>query len=75
MGGSRRWESTHITHIPIITGLRGLLTEGSITRIEPLPLEVKENDRVSYERIAFWFTKRWYGDLRQLIDTLNSYVL
>lgn len=52
-----------------------LITAGTITRIEPLPLEVKENDRVSYPRIAFSFGKHHYGELRQLIDVLNSYVL
>ncbi len=52
-----------------------LIVEGSIRRVDPLPLEVKENDRLDFERIAFSFAKHWYGDLRQLIDTLNSYVL
>ena len=50
-----------------------LLTSGSIERVAPLPLEVKENDRVEFERIAFAFAKHGFGDLRLLIDTLNSY--
>jgi len=51
-----------------------LLTSGSIERVEPLPLEVKENDRVGLARIAFAFAKHSFGDLRLLIDTLNTYV-
>ena len=50
-----------------------LLTSGTIERVEPLPLEVKENDRVGFERIAFAFAKHGFGDLRLLIDTLNTY--
>ena len=50
-----------------------LIVEGTIDRIEPRPLEVKENDRVGYDRIAFAFAKHWYGDLRRMIDMLNSY--
>jgi len=51
-----------------------LITTGEIVRVDPLPLEVKENDRVSYPRIALEFSKHRYGDLRRMIDTLNSYV-
>ena len=50
-----------------------LITEGRITRTDPLPLEVKENDRVTYPRIAFAFSKHWYGELRRMIDTLNTF--
>ncbi|MEO6123015.1 MAG: TIGR00730 family Rossman fold protein [Ilumatobacteraceae bacterium] len=50
-----------------------LVVEGRIERVEPLPLEIKENDHVAFQRIAFAFAKHWYGDLRQLIDVLNSY--
>ncbi|MCU1396259.1 MAG: hypothetical protein JWM34_4687 [Ilumatobacteraceae bacterium] len=50
-----------------------LCTSGSIERTSPLPLEVKENDRVGFARIAFVFSKHGYGDLRLLIDTLNTY--
>jgi uncharacterized protein (TIGR00730 family) len=51
-----------------------LIASGSIGRIEPLPLEIKENDKLDLQRVAFSFTKHWYGDLRRLIDTLNGYV-
>ena len=52
-----------------------LITAGEITRVEPLPIEVREDDRLGFQRIAFRFAKHWYGDLRQMIDVLNSYVL
>ncbi len=51
-----------------------LCAAGSIERTAPLPLEVKENDKVDLHRIAFSFVKHWFGDLRQLIDLLNGYV-
>ena len=51
-----------------------LVTKGRIERIDALPLEVKENDRIEFPRIGFAFAKHWYGDLRQLIDTVNGYV-
>ena len=57
------------------TTFNHLITAGTITRVDPLPIEVKEHDRVEYQRIAFSFAKHWYGDLRQMIDVLNSYVL
>jgi uncharacterized protein (TIGR00730 family) len=50
-----------------------LLTSGVIERVDALPLEVKENDRIGFERIAFAFAKHGFGDLRLLIDTLNTY--
>jgi len=55
------------------TAFGHLLTAGSIERVAPLPLEVKENDRVEFERIAFAFAKHGFGDLRLLIDMLNTY--
>ena len=48
-----------------------ILTSGAIERVAPLPLEVKENDRIEYPRIAFSFAKHGFGDLRLLIDALN----
>ncbi|MCU1399680.1 MAG: hypothetical protein JWN62_2789 [Acidimicrobiales bacterium] len=52
-----------------------LCTSGSITRLKPLPIEVKENDRVEFQRIGFAFAKHGFGDLRLLIDTLNTYAV
>ena len=51
-----------------------LCTSGAIERTLPLPLEVKENDSLDRERLAFHFAKHGFGDLRQLIDVLNTYV-
>jgi uncharacterized protein (TIGR00730 family) len=51
-----------------------LCTKGAIQRSDPFPIEVRENDRLDMQRISFAFIKRWFGDLRQLIDTMNSYV-
>ncbi len=50
-----------------------LITKGSIVRVDPLGVEIKENDKLGYQRIAFSFAKHGYGDLRRLIDILNSY--
>lgn len=49
-----------------------ILTSGTIERVAPLPLEVKENDRTEYQRIAFSFAKHGFGELRLLIDMLNT---
>jgi uncharacterized protein (TIGR00730 family) len=61
-----------------LTALNGtfghLCTSGEITVVEPQPIEVKENDRLELGRIALRFAKHGYGDLRQLIDTINGYV-
>jgi uncharacterized protein (TIGR00730 family) len=51
-----------------------LCTKGSITRVAALPLEVKENDNLQLARIGFVFAKHGFGDLRQMIDMLNTFV-
>ena len=51
-----------------------LCTRGSIGRIAALPLEVKENDNLDLQRVAFVFAKHGFGDLRQMIDMLNTFV-
>ena len=43
-----------------------------IKRIEPLPEEREDNDRLDLQRIAFGFNRRDYGRVRQLIDVLNG---
>ena len=50
-----------------------LCTRGTIERVNPLPLEVRENDRVDFARIGFAFAKRGYGELRQMIDMINTF--
>lgn len=43
-----------------------------IQRMDPTPEEVQDGDHVDLPRIAFGFSRREYGRLRQLIDTLNN---
>jgi uncharacterized protein (TIGR00730 family) len=50
-----------------------LCKRGTITRVEALDPERKELDHVALPRIAFTFAKHGYGELRALIDTLNSF--
>ena len=51
-----------------------LCTTGRIRHAEPFEPERKENDRLDLQRIAFTFAKHGYGELRELIDVLNSFV-
>ena len=51
-----------------------LCTKGSITRTPPLAIEVKEADAVDLPRVAFVFAKHGFGDLRRMIDMLNTFV-
>ncbi|MBI5384761.1 MAG: LOG family protein [Verrucomicrobia bacterium] len=49
-----------------------IVATGRIRAIEPMPEEQEETATLSLPRLAFEFTRREYGRLRQLIDTLNS---
>jgi len=51
-----------------------LCKSGAITRVEPLEPERRERDRLELHRVGFRFAKHGYGELRALIDTLNSFV-
>ncbi len=51
-----------------------IITEGEMEIIEPTPAEVRDEDALDCARIAFWFDRRHFGRLRQLIDDLNSIV-
>lgn len=51
-----------------------LCTSGHIRVAEPFDPERKEHDRLDLKRIAFTFAKHGYGELRELIDELNSFV-
>ncbi len=51
-----------------------LCTAGRIERIGPLPIEVKEADNVKRPRVAFTFAKHGFGDLRQMINMINTFV-
>ena len=51
-----------------------LCANGRIDRASPFEPERKENDKLDLARIAFTFVKHSYGDMRDLIDTVNSFV-
>ncbi len=51
-----------------------LCTNGRISRAAPFEPERKEHDKLDLARIALTFTKHSYGDMRDLIDTINSFV-
>jgi len=51
-----------------------LCTSGSIHLAEAFDPERKENDRLDLQRIALPFSKHGYGELRELIDALNTFV-
>jgi hypothetical protein len=51
-----------------------LCTNGKLVRATPFEPERKENDKLDLARIAFTFAKNSYGDMRDLIDTVNSFV-
>ncbi len=50
-----------------------LCKSGVIRIVEPFDVERREHDAVDTARIAFHFAKHGYGDLRELIDTLNGF--
>ena len=51
-----------------------LCESGSIRVVEPFDIERRDADDLDKARIAFHFAKHGYGDLRQLIDTVNGFV-
>jgi uncharacterized protein (TIGR00730 family) len=51
---------------------KDVLVDGTIERIEPLPVEISDDDALDRERVALRFDRASYGRLRQLIDALNS---
>jgi len=50
-----------------------LCTEGSIERTDTHKVEIRDIDHTELARIKFSFTKVEYGDLRRLINRLNSF--
>ena len=50
-----------------------LCASGSIRVVEPFEPERREGDRLDLYRVAFAFAKHGYGDLRAMIDVLNSF--
>ena len=51
-----------------------LVRSGTIRRVGPSAIERRQHDREELPRIAFVFAKHGYGDLRAMIDRLNSFV-
>jgi uncharacterized protein (TIGR00730 family) len=49
-----------------------LCASGRIERTDPLPDEVADDDKLDLARIRLNFNKRYYGELRALIDALND---
>jgi uncharacterized protein (TIGR00730 family) len=49
-----------------------IVVEGRIDKVGPAPAEVKDDDALDYDRIAFVFDQRHFGRLRQLVDRLND---
>jgi uncharacterized protein (TIGR00730 family) len=49
-----------------------LCATGRIERTTPLPEEVADNDKLELPRVRLAFAKRYYGQLRSLIDSLNA---
>ncbi|WP_394936839.1 LOG family protein [uncultured Ilumatobacter sp.] len=50
------------------------IVDGTIHRAEPYKIEVRDNDKLDLERIAFHFTRHGYDDIIRLIGDINSYV-
>jgi uncharacterized protein (TIGR00730 family) len=49
-----------------------IVVEGSIERTEPNQAEIEDGDALDKNRITFYFDRRHFGRLRQLIDRLND---
>jgi hypothetical protein len=49
-----------------------LCASGRIERTTPLPDEVADGDKLDLPRLRLNFAKRYYGELRALIDSINA---
>ena len=49
-----------------------IVVEGDIEKTEPNQAEIEDEDALHMERISFYFDRRQFGRLRQLIDRLND---
>lgn len=54
------------------TDFADIVVEGAIERTEPNQTEIDEDDALDKDRITFYFDRRHFGRLRQLIDRLND---
>jgi uncharacterized protein (TIGR00730 family) len=50
-----------------------LCVDGGITRSGPLPAEIREQDALDLHRITFRFAKHGFGELRRMIDQINTW--
>jgi uncharacterized protein (TIGR00730 family) len=50
-----------------------LCLDGPIKRTGPLGAEVREHDALDLQRISFTFAKHGFGELRRLIDQINTW--
>jgi uncharacterized protein (TIGR00730 family) len=50
-----------------------LCINGGIERSGPLPVEVREQDALDLQRIRFRFAKHGFGELRRMIDQINTW--
>ena len=49
-----------------------IVVKGEIERAEPTQAEIDDEDALDMERITFYFDRRQFGRLRQLVDRLND---
>ena len=68
-----RWEATDEQLAELNDRYGHLCKTGGIGRVAPLEPERKEADRLDLHRLGLVFAKHGYGELRALIDTLNSF--
>lgn len=50
-----------------------LCEQGGFSIVDPLPPEVRDGDRLHLHRIGFMFGRHAHGDLREMIDLLNTF--
>lgn len=50
-----------------------LAVDGVIQRSGPLPVELREQDALGLQRLTCTFAKHGYGELRQMIDQINTW--
>jgi len=49
-----------------------IITRGALDATTATPAEIKDDDHVELDRLAFWFDRHGWPRLRELIDRLNG---
>jgi uncharacterized protein (TIGR00730 family) len=49
-----------------------IITRGTLDAIGATPAEIKDDDHIELDRLAFWFDRHGWPRLRELIDRLNG---